>query len=196
MKALTQAAAVVIAGVILGAGFTHVFMPEQEYADSPQPSVHSLIGRQFDLKRIGWTPVSGDFASEADPAAGQVAVFLVMSTGACESCLNFPLEARVLTRAHPDWIVELVGVVTDNASREELKKYFRKNRVANRSYLVDVRSALGGYLELARDNSLALVVDRNGQIVLADDRSGAVGSRLPVSQWIEALSTLYVETNP
>jgi hypothetical protein len=152
-------------------------------AEPPQPRAPNLIGQVVPPQVL--RDMDGKAVSLSARIRDRPTLMMIMDRTACLTCANFPLELKILGNRYPSLNMIVVASGSDTAF---LKQYFRRHHIS-RHTLLDLENQLLRALGGPELNSLVLLLDKNGRVILVDERVGAQFAQFPISQRLLALTT-------
>lgn len=140
---------------------------------------------------ISLATVSGESRDLRQLARSGGAVVFVLSPDDCLGCANFTADVRVMRREFPHLAISVIG---SGKATAQFQEYFRRSRLGDVA-LVDPDRVFLRSLQLKTSGPIALVVDREGRVVLVDARSNHRVGRHPVSSMLRHLQRV-LSPNP
>lgn len=191
MKHVLILVAMVAASFLAGAALSSPISDPAEIKGLRRPELGSVIGRALPLDQLELVDVgTGSTVRLSELGQRTTVALLVMGAEDTYSCLNYPLEARILRRTHPDWQVTVVGLASNRDDRERLREFFKNRKVTSMSFLAEDLPMLSEWTDGVLRTPFALVTDADGRIILVDPRNGPESAEFPLAQWVAATGSL------
>ena len=142
-----------------------------------------LLGQR--LPALTLTDAHGNNRDVLADANGEFALLMLLREQDCVTCVDFPLEARVVRNGYRSIHPVLVGISEEPAF---FATYFRNMRMTEFAR-IDTAGRMSQ--ALGTDHTpLALLVSPERRIILVDIRSGAESSTEPISRILSSLFAL------